>query len=180
MKSVIKKVQGVKIDKYYFRNSKGRIYKYSQYCRRKNFKTESSYNHQNLKPRYCFKHKKEDMVNVKRGRKLCLNCKSSYKTKCVSKQCKYTIEKYKTVSKYMKLKTIDYLKDNKIEIYLCRICQEIVNKSHFDSEEHIKLCNSVCDIEIKNLLKMPLFQSNVSFMIIDIIIYTQIHILKIM
>ena len=89
------------------------------------------------------------MVNVKRGHVLCLNCKSSYKTKCVSKQCKYTIAKYKTASKYMKLKTIDYLKENKIEFYLCRICSEIVSKSHFDSEEHIKKFDSVCDIEIK-------------------------------
>ena len=36
-----------------------------------------------------------------------------------------------------------------MELYLCRICGEIVNKSHFDSEEHIKKFNSVCDIEIK-------------------------------
>ena len=102
-----------KIDKYYFRNSKGRIYKYSQFCRRKNCKTESSYNNENLKPKYCFKHRKEDMVNTKRGHKLCLNCKSSYKTKCTSPKCKYTIDKYETASKYMKLKTIDYLKKTK-------------------------------------------------------------------
>ena len=89
------------------------------------------------------------MVNVKRGHKLCLKCKSSYKSKCTSPKCKYTIEKYKTASKYMKLKTIDYLKENKMEFYLCRICQEIVNKSHFDSEEHIKKFNSVISIDIK-------------------------------
>ena len=35
-----------------------------------------------------------------------------------------------------------------MESYLCRICGEIVNKFHFDSEEHIKKFNSVCDIEI--------------------------------
>ena len=105
------------------------------------------------------------MVNVKRGHKLCLNCKSSFKNKCTSPKCKYIIEKYKTVSKYMKLKTIDYLKENKMEFYLCRICGEIVNKSHFDSEEHIKKFNSVCDIEIKNLFKKLLFQSNVNFLI---------------
>ena len=149
MKTVIQKVQCVKIDKYYFRNSKERIYKYSQFCRRKNCKTESSYNYQNLNPKCCFKHRKEDMINVKRGHKLCLNCKSSYKTKCTTPKCKYTIDKYKTASKYMKLKTIDYLKENKIEFYLCRICGEIVNKSHFDGEEHIKKFNSVYDIEIK-------------------------------
>ena len=89
------------------------------------------------------------MVNVKRGHKLCEKCKSSYKTKFTSPKCKYMIEKYKSASKYMKLKTIDYLKENKMEVYLCRICGEIVNKSHFDSEEHIKKFNSVCDIEIK-------------------------------
>ena len=50
------------------------------------------------------------MVNVKRGHVLCLKCKSSYKTKCTSPKCKYTIENYKSASKYMKLKTIDYLK----------------------------------------------------------------------
>ena len=149
MKSVIQKVQCAKIDKYYFRNPKGRICKYSHFCRRKNCKTESSYNYENLKPRYCFKHNKEDMVNTKIGHKLCLNCKSSYKTKCTSPKCKYTIEKYKSASKYMKLKTMDYLKENKIEFYLCRICPEIVSKLQLDSEEHIKKFNSVCSIDIK-------------------------------
>ena len=79
----------------------------------------------------------------------------------------------------MKLKTIDYLKENKMEFCLCRICGEIVNKSHFESEEHIKKFNSVCDIEIKNFFKRLLFQSNVNSLIQDIIIYTLIYILKI-
>ena len=148
VKLVTEKVQCVKIDKYYFRDHKGRIRKYLQFCRRKNCKTESSYNYENLKPKYCFKHKKEDMVNTKRGHKLCIKCKTSYKTKCVSKKCKYTIQKYKSASKYMKLKTIDYLKETKQEFYLCRICGEIVSRSHFDSEEHIKKFNSVCLIDI--------------------------------
>ena len=115
MKSVIQKVQCVKIDKYYFCNSKGRIFKHSQFCGRRNCKTESSYNYENLKPKHCFKHKKEDMVNTKRNHKLCHICKSSYKTKCTSSKCKYSIDKYRTASKYMKLKTIDYLKENKME-----------------------------------------------------------------
>ena len=86
------------------------------FAEERNCKTESSYNFENLKPKYCFKHKKEDMVNTKRGHKLCQNCKSSYKTKCTSSKCKYTIQKYKSASKYMKLKTIDYLKENKTRI----------------------------------------------------------------
>ena len=71
------------------------------------------------------------MINVKRGHKLCLKCKESHTTKCTSPQCKYAIESYKTQSKYMKLKTIEYLKENKIEFYLCKICGQIVDKSHF-------------------------------------------------
>ena len=121
MKCVSEKIKCQKIDKFYYKTPKGRVFKYSQFCRRKYCKTESSYNFENLKPKYCFKHKKEDMVNVKRGHKLCLKCRSSYKTKCTSKKCKYTIQKYKTASKYMKLKTIDYLRETKQEFYLCRI-----------------------------------------------------------
>ena len=78
----------------------------------------------------------------------------------------------------MKLKTIDYLGENKMEFYLCRICQNIVSRSHFDSEEHIKKFNTVCDIEIKNLSKELFYQSKVNSMILDIIIYTQTCILK--
>ena len=118
------------------------------------------------------------MVNVERGHILCLKCKSSYKTKCVSKQCKYTLKNYKSALRYMKLKTIDYFKEKNMESYLCRICGEIVNKSHFDSEEHIKKFNNVCDIEIKNLFKKLLFQSKVNLLIQDIIIYIHIYILK--
>ena len=146
---VTEKVKCQKIDKYFFRDPEGRIKKYLQFCRRKNCKTESSYNFENIKkPKYCNKHKKPNMVNVKRNHKLCQICKSSYKTKCTSKECKYTIEKYKNSSKHMKLKTIEYLKETKQEFYLCRICQEIVNKDHFESQEHINKFNTVVSIEI--------------------------------
>ena len=39
------------------------------------------------------------------------------------------------LQKYMKLKTIEYLRENKKKFCLCRICQEIVKKEHFDSKE---------------------------------------------
>ena len=146
-------MQCQKIDKYFFKNAKGQIYKYSQFCRRKNCKTESSYNYENLKPNYCFKHKKENMINVKRGHKLCLNCESSYKTKCTSPKCKYQLQYYKPYSKHMKLKTIDYLRETKQEFYLCRICHDIVSKSHFESDEHINMFNTVVDIEVKKSFK---------------------------
>ena len=141
--NMTEKVKCQKIDKYFFKNTKGRIQKYIKYCRRKKCKTESSYNYENLKSKYCSKDKKENMVNVKNGHKLCSNCKLSYKNKCTTPQCKYTIENYKTQSKYMKLKTIDYLKENSIEFYLCKICGEIVDKSYFDTQENIDKFNEV-------------------------------------
>ena len=67
MKTVLEKVQCQKIEKYYFKDHKGRIRKYLQFCRRKLCKIESSYNYQNLKPKYCFKHKKEDGKRKKRS-----------------------------------------------------------------------------------------------------------------
>ena len=153
-----------KIDKYFFKTPKGCICKYSQYCRRKNCKTQNSYNYENRKPKYCSKHKKENMVNIKLNHKLCSNCKLSYKTKCTSPQCKYTIENYKTQSKYMKLKTIDYLKENKIEFYPCKICGQIVDKNHFDTQEHIEKFNEVCKIDIKKCFENVFLTINCKFL----------------
>ena len=36
---------------------------------------------------------------------------------------------------------------------MCRICSEIVDKEHFDTEEHIEKFNSVCKIKIEKSLK---------------------------
>ena len=103
------------------------------------------------------------MVNVKRGHKLCTKCKSSYKTKCTSKQCKYTIENYKSASKHIKLKTIEYLKETKQEFYLCRLCQTIVKKDHFDSQEHINKFNTVVSIEIKKSFENSFISIKIQF-----------------
>ena len=53
----------------------------------------------------------------------------------------------------MKLKIIKYLKENHIEFYMCRICSEIVDKEHFETEEHINKFNSACKIKIDKLLE---------------------------
>ena len=75
----------------------------------------------------------------------------------------------------MKLKTIDYLRETKQEFYLCRICQEIVNKSHFDSEDQIKKFNSVISIDIKKSfinafisIKSQLFETKYSYIYTDL------------
>ena len=71
--NMTEKVQCQKIDKYYFRNSKGRIFKYSQFCRRKNCKTESSYYYENLNPSIVLNIKKKIWLILKEG----INCVKS-------------------------------------------------------------------------------------------------------
>ena len=164
VKSVTEKVECQRIDRYFFRNHEGRIFKYRQFCKRKGCLTESSYNYQDLKTKYCFRHKEENMINVKRHHKLCKTCKSFYKTSCVSPSCKYTIDNYKNQSVYMKLKTINYLKETKQEFYLCRLCQQIVSREHFETQEHIDLFNSVVDIEINQSLKNSFLSIKTMFM----------------
>ena len=87
---------------------------------------------------------------------------------CRRKNCKiessYKYENCKTQSKYMKLKTIDYLKENKIEFYLCKICGEIVDKSHFDTQEHIDKFNDVCKIGIKKCFENVFLTINCKFL----------------
>ena len=49
IKSVTRKVQCQKIDKFYYKTPEGRVFKYAHFCRRKGCKTESSYNYENIK-----------------------------------------------------------------------------------------------------------------------------------
>ena len=151
--NVSEKIKCQKIDKYFYRSPEGKILKYSHYCIEKNCKTESSYNYENLKAIYCVKHKLDKMVNVKRNHKLCQDCETGYLNKCNTPKCKYTIKNYKNSTRYMKLKIIKYLKENYIAFYMCRICSEIVDKEHFDTEEHIKKFNSACKIKIDKSLE---------------------------
>ena len=64
----------------------------------------------------------------------------------------------------MKLKTIEYLKENKIEFYLCKICGQIVDKNHFDTQEHIDKFNDVCKIDIKKCFKDTFLTINCKFL----------------
>ena len=121
---------------------------YSHYYIQKYCTTESSYNYENLKPIHCNKHKLEKMVNTKRNHKLCQECNNGYKLKCNTPICKYTIKNYKNATRYTKRKVIKFLKENNIEFYMCRICSDIVDKEHFETEEHIEKFNSVFKIKI--------------------------------
>ena len=150
--SVTEKILCERIDKYFYRDPDGNIKKYSIYCIVKDCKTLAAYNYEKKKPLYCNQHKKEKMINTRHNYKLCKKCDRGYLNKCNTPSCKYTIENYRGSSKYMKNKIIEYLKENKIEFYMCRISGQIVNKEHFESEEHINKFNSVCKIKIDKSL----------------------------
>ena len=53
----------------------------------------------------------------------------------------------------MKLKIIEYLKENNIEFYMCRICGQIFDKEHFNTEEHIEKFKAACKIKIDKSLE---------------------------
>ena len=44
--NMTEKIKCQKVDKYFFKSPVGKIKKYLKYCRRKNCKTESSYNYE--------------------------------------------------------------------------------------------------------------------------------------
>ena len=92
------------------------------------------------------------MVNVKINHELCENCKTGFLKKCNTLKYKYTIKTYKNGTRYMKLKIIKHLKENNIEFYMSTICAQIVDKEHFETEEHIEKFNSICKIKIDKSL----------------------------
>ena len=120
------------------------------------------------------------MVNVKRGHKLCKDYEKGYLKKCNTPKCKYTIKDYKNATRYTKQKIIKYLKENKIESYMCRICSEIVDEEYFESEEHIEKFNSVCKINIeKSFIKIKCKCIDIRYNFIYTDLYFKKHIREI-
>ena len=103
------------------------------------------------------------MVNVKRNHKLCQDCEKGYKLKCNTLACKYTIKNHKNATEYAKQKIMKYLKENNIEFYMCRVCSEIDDEEHFESEEHIEKFNSVCKIDKEKSLEKSFIKTNRKF-----------------
>ena len=124
------------------------------------------------------------MVKVKRGHKLCPNCEKGYLNQCNTPKCKYTIKNYKNSTRYIK-KIMEYLKENNIEFYMCRICSEIVDKEHFDTGEHINKFNSACKIKIDKSLedgflkiKCKFIDTRYNYIYTDLYVYMLKNILK--
>ena len=46
---------------------------------------------------------------------------------------------------------------------MCRICAQIVDKEHFDTEEHIEKFNSVCKINIEKSLEESFIKTKCKF-----------------
>ena len=64
-----------------------------------------------------------------------------------------TLKNIKILVNKLKERIIKYSREKKIEFYLCRICSDIVERNHFDSEEHIEKFHKVCKIETKESLE---------------------------
>ena len=47
--------------------------------------------------------------------------------------------------------------------FMCRICSEIVDEEHFDTEEHIEKFNSVCEINIEKSLEKSFIKIKCKF-----------------
>ena len=75
-----------KLNQFFYMNSEGEILKYKKYCVVHNCKKIASFNYSGEKEfLYCNEHKRENMVNVKKGYLYCDIHKISYLNFC--KQC---------------------------------------------------------------------------------------------
>ena len=69
------------------------------------------------------------------------------------KIAKQVIKNYRDATRYTKQKIVKYFKENNIDFCICRICSEIVDKEHFETEKHIEKLNSICKINIDKTLE---------------------------
>ena len=77
-----------KLNQYFYMNKEGDILKYKKYCIINECKKLASYNYSGKKESlYCSKHKKERMVNIRKGYSYCDKHKLSYLKFC--KECSY-------------------------------------------------------------------------------------------
>ena len=86
----------------------------------------ASYNFPKLRPLKCLKHRKKDMVNIKRKHILCEVHDISHSKKVECKKCKLDIDNYDNSSKYMKNKIYKQYKNDLIE----NIKKKFTNHDH--------------------------------------------------
>ena len=128
-----------KLNEYFYMTAKGDILKYKRYCVINDCKKLSSYNYSNKKEiLYCNEHKLDKMVNIRKGYKYCNKHDKSYLKFC--KEC---------------------------ETFDCLLCEEIVNKSHYFSKQHIDKVNNNISIKTRTSIKKKFIDIIIDFHIID-------------
>ena len=128
-----------KLNQFFYMNSKGDISKYKKYCIINNCKRITSFNYSGEKEfLYCNEHKRENMVNVKKGYLYCDIHKISYLNFC--KKCD--------------------------KVY-CDLCKIDTDKRHYFSKEHIDNFEKNITIKIKTSIKKKFIDIIIDFHIID-------------
>ena len=139
MSGLIKNMKIKKLNEYFYMTTEGQILKYQKYCIIDNCKKLSSFNYPGEKKiLYCNEHKKNKMINIRKGYKYCDKHNISYLKFC--KMC---------------------------EIFDCLICNETVNKSHYFSKSHIDKVEKNISIKIRDSIKKKFIDIIVDFHIID-------------
>ena len=128
-----------KLNDYFYMSPGGKILKYKKYCIINNCKKLSSYNYSGKKEiLYCNEHKKDKMVNIRKGYSYCDKHNISYLKIC--KEC---------------------------ERFDCLLCNETVNKQHYFDKKHIDNFDKNITIKIKTSIKKKFIDIIIDFHIID-------------
>ena len=114
-----------KLNEYFYMTPEGEVLKYKKYCIINDCKKISSYNLPGKKELlYCNDHKLDKMINIRKGYSFCEKHNISYLKFC--KQC---------------------------EQMDCLLCNQVVNKDHYFSKEHINNFNKNISIKTRSSIK---------------------------
>ena len=128
-----------KLNEYFYMTPEGEILKYEKYCIINNCKKLASYNLSGRKEiLYCNEHKLDKMVNIRKGYSYCDKHNTSYLKFC--KEC---------------------------EKFDCLLCNEIVNKEHYFSKQHIDNFDKNITIKTRTSIKKKFIDIIIDFHIID-------------
>ena len=128
-----------KLNDCFYMSPEGKILKYKKYCIINNCKKLSSYNYSGKKEiLYCNEHKKDKMVNIRKGYSYCDKHNISYLKFC--KEC---------------------------EKFNCLLCNETVNKQHYFDKKHIDNFDKNITIKIKTSIKKKFTDIVIDFHIIN-------------
>ena len=128
-----------KLNEYFFMTPEEEILKYKKYCIINNCKKLSSYNYSGKKEiLYCNEHRLDKMVNIRKGYLFCEKHNIPYLKFC--KEC---------------------------EKFDCLLCDEIVNKEHYFSKQHIDNFNKNITIKTRTSIKKKFIDIIIYFHIID-------------